>query len=98
MEILAAYAGAAGAPSGMIRQILKAVTVDQALELMEEQEGLGEAVMAAVTEAAFFHLNKRAGEGMEIQAILFTNERGILGMTPGAKKLLEELRSGGKEV
>ena len=54
--------------------------------------------MAAVTEAVFFHLKKRAGEGMEVQAILFTNERGILGMTPGAKKLLEELRSGGKEV
>ena len=98
MEILAAYAGAAEAPAGMIRQILGSVTVDQALALLEEQEGLREAVMAAVTEAVFFHLKKRAGEGMEVQAILFTNERGILGMTPGAKKLLEELRSGGKEV
>ena len=92
MEILAAYSGALGAPPNLIRRILDAVTVDQALNLMEEADGLLPEVMEEVTRAAYRHLKKRAGEELEAEAILFTNERGILGKTPGADRLLARIR------
>lgn len=92
MEILAAYSGALGAPPNLIRRILDAVTVDQALNLMEEADGLLPEVMEEVTLAAYRHLKKRAGEELEAEAILFTNERGILGKTPGADRLLARIR------
>ena len=38
-------------------------------------------------------LKKRAGEGLLIEGILFTNERGILGTTPGAIALVGKMAS-----
>ena len=103
MEILAAYSGALGAPPELIRRILEAVTVDQAMDLMEERPGLLPGVMEEVTRAASRHLKRRAGEEMEAEAILFTNERGVLGRTPGADRLLariqqREMLQAGKEI
>ena len=103
MEILAAYSGALGEPPELIRRILEAVTVDQAMDLMEERPGLLPGVMEEVTRAASRHLKRRAGEEMEAEAILFTNERGVLGRTPGADRLLariqqREMLQAGKEI
>ena len=35
-----------------------------------------------------------AGDGLGAEAIVFTNERGILGMTPGAGGMLARLKQG----
>lgn len=92
MEILAAYSGALGASPRLIRGILEAVTVDQALDLMEEIPGLLPGVMEEVIRAVYRHLKRRAGEEMEAEAILFTNERGVLGKTPGAALMLSRIQ------
>ena len=70
---------------------------------MEERPGLLLGVMEEVTRAASRHLKRRAGEEMEAEAILFTNERGVLGRTPGADRLLariqqREMLQAGKEI
>lgn len=93
MEVLGAWGGALGASSERICRILEAVTVEQALFILDETPGLLEAVMSRVMERVEFHLKKRAGERLQAECIIFTNERGILGMTSGAEALLKEFET-----
>lgn len=91
METLAAWGGARGAGPELIREILESVTVDQGLKLLETVPGLREKVMEQVVRRAWEHLTLRAGESMKVECILFTNERGILGMSPGAMDMLKRI-------
>ena len=91
METLAAWGGACGAGPELIREILESVTVDQGLKLLETVPGLREKVMEQVVRRAWEHLTLRAGESMKVECILFTNERGILGMSPGAMDMLKRI-------
>lgn len=94
MECLAAYGAACGASREMAGRILKCITVDEALGILEESAGLREAVMEMAMERIDGHLKRRAGAGLRIEAVLFTNDRGILGVTPAAVKMIERLRWG----
>lgn len=93
MEVLAAWGAALGASREQVIKILEAVTVDQGLLILEQQTGLREAVMEQVMKRAWEHLKKRAGEKLKIECIMFTNERGILGETPGARVCLERFQN-----
>lgn len=88
MEVLAAWAGAWGAGAEIVKQILEAITVDQALSILE-QTRLTRQVMEKIIERIEFHLKKRAGNTLKAEAILFTNQKGVLGMTKGAEALLK---------
>lgn len=92
MEILAAYGAACGADRGLVNQLLEAITVDEGLRLLETEEGLREQVMKRVIERIFEHLKHRAAGKLEIQALVFTNERGILGMTQKTEEMLDYFR------
>ncbi len=92
LECLAAWAGASGAGAERVNRILSAVTADEALLILEEQEGLRDAVMEKIMGQIARHLARRAGEDLAIEAVLFTNERGLLGMTSGAGEMIKELR------
>ena len=37
------------------------------------------------------HLKHRAGDGLEIECMVYSNDIGLLGVTPGAEALLKEL-------
>ncbi len=93
MECLAAYGAACGASREMVCKILSCVTVDEALGILEEAEGLRDAVMEMAMDRIYACLRKRAGEGLLIEGILFTNDRGILGTTPGAIALVGKMAS-----
>lgn len=88
MEILAAYGAACGAEQELSKQILEAVTVDEGLRLLESREGLREQVMVRIMERLEFHLKRRSGHRLRAEAVVFTNERGILGRTSGAEEML----------
>ena len=88
MEILAAHGAACGAKRELVEQILEAVTVDEGLRLLETEDGLREQVMKRVMGRLEQHMKRRAGERLRAEAIVFTNERGILGATTGADDLL----------
>lgn len=92
MEVLAAYAGAWGCKKELVRRLLSSVTVEDALRQMDAVEGLLEGVMRQVTEAVDRHLKGRAGGRIAIETVIFTNERGILGMSCGATGMLKKLR------
>lgn len=93
MEVLAAYATVCGADRDCVEKILEAITVDSALELLEAQEGLRERVMERVMKQVKRHLDARAGKSLHVECIIFTNERGILGKTQGADRLLAKFTS-----
>ena len=95
MEILAAHGAACGAGPELVEQILESITVDQALEYMEQVPGLGQAVMDRVIRRMDGCLRRRAGKARKIEAVVFTNARGILGRTKGADGLIEKIKAGG---
>ncbi|ABX41749.1 cobalt-precorrin-5B (C(1))-methyltransferase CbiD [Lachnoclostridium phytofermentans] len=92
MEILAANAVLAGASIHTLEEILKCVTTDEALAILE-LSGITEKTMEHVVEKIKHYLNRRAYESMEIGAIIFSNEYGILGQTENAKELLRCLEN-----
>ena len=86
-ETLTAHAALAGADGPLLRALFNAPTTDAGVELLQEA-GLLEPVMASIGEALDGQLKRRAGEGLVIEALFFSNQYGILGRTPGAEKLL----------
>lgn len=90
MEIMAAYAAAAGLRPERVEEILGCVACDDALRVLRE-EGLHEAALARLTERVEFHLKVKAGGDMEIGAILFSKVYGELGRTADADALLRRI-------
>ncbi len=91
MECLAAYGAACGAPREMVCRILSCATVEEAFGILEEAEGLFEAVMEVAMDRIHCHLKRRAKNQILIEAILFTNDRGIVGTTPGAVAMMGKM-------
>ncbi len=90
MEVLAAYSAACGAEKELIKELLEAVSVDEALRLLDVW-GLREKVMERVMERIAYHLRKRAAGRLKAEALVFTNTVGLLGETSGARALLKTL-------
>ena len=91
-EALCTHAALCGGDTALVRAMFEAVTTDAALEFLEEA-GLREPVMASLTAALQENLRHRAGE-LNVQAVVFSNRFGVLGMTPGAQELLARHRRG----
>jgi cobalt-precorrin-5B (C1)-methyltransferase len=94
LESLAAHAALSGASRETAGQIMGSVTTDAALDILKK-EGLLEPVMDSVTAAIGFHLRRRGGVQMQVEAIVFSNRLGLLGMTEGAEQLLRYHRKEG---
>ena len=86
-ETLTAHAALAGADRALLRALFDSPTTDAGVELLK-QAGLLGPVMASIGEALDGQLKRRAGEGLAIEALFFSNQYGILGKTPGAERLL----------
>lgn len=86
-ETLTAHAALAGADRALLRALFDSPTTDAGVELLK-QAGLLGPVMASIGEALDGQLKRRAGEGLTIEALFFSNHYGILGKTPGAERLL----------
>ena len=93
MEVLAAYAAAEGASAECVQAILSCITTTEALDLLKEK-GILSGVMERVMERIEFHLCHRAGGSLQVEAIVFSTEDGILGKTKRAEALLKEIRAG----
>ena len=92
MEILAAYAGAAGATPERLGELLECAACDDALRILREA-GVYRETLERVTRRAAFHLSARAGEDLEVGTVLFAKVYGILGRTENAEALLNCIRS-----
>lgn len=89
MEILAAHAGAAGAAKETVEQILDCVACDDVLRILRDM-GFCEDTMNRVIDRVRFHLQHRSDE-IEIGALTFSKEYGILGKTGNVDELLTKI-------
>lgn len=94
-EILGAHAGACGASARTIQAIFRAVTVDQALDILDQEEGkeMRDRILEGIVRRMEYYLKHRAGEGLAIEAVVFTCQKGLLGMTSGAQRMIDQLRA-----
>ena len=97
MEILAAHAAMAGGSRELISQLMECITTTAALELLEK-EGILKEVMSTAMIKIEEHLKHRAGDGLEIGAVMFSKEMGILGKTSDADRLTQQIQSRKKNV
>ena len=93
MEILAAHAGAFGAAAEQIREILSCVACDEVLRILGETH-CREKTLQSVTDRVQFHLSHRAGEGLEVGAVLFSKKYGLLGQSTNARDLIRKITEG----
>ena len=91
MEILAAHAGAAGAPPERLGALLECAACDDAGS--NSYGHPSEETLERLTRRAAFHLSARAGEDLEVGTVLFSKVYGILGRTENAEALLNCIRS-----
>ena len=89
MEVLAVHAALEGADSHTVRSVMDCVNTSEALRVLKEC-GLLEKVMESVMERIEFYLTNRAGEALDIAAVVFSNEEGVLGKTSKADSLFEQ--------
>ena len=95
LETLAAHAGACGAKTALIADVLAAATTDAALDLLAS-DGLLEKTMSSMMGRLEQRLDERAGKALQIEALVFSNAHGILGLTSGAQQLIERHRADAK--
>lgn len=90
MEIIAAHAGACGAPAELIGRILSCVACDEAVRLLREESAeLAENTLRSVAERVSFHLNARSQDSPHIEMLFFSKEYGLLGMSPKAMEYVD---------
>ena len=86
-ETLTAHAALAGGSPELLRALFRSPTTDAGVELLKDA-GLLEQVMASIGAALEEQLRHRAGPELEIQAVFFSNQYGLLAKTSGADRLL----------
>lgn len=95
MELLAAGVIRAGGSMDTLRGILNCRVTEEALGIIQaESPALLRKSMESVMDRILYYLRKRAGEGLPVECILYSNEFGLLAASPGAMDMLEELRKG----
>ncbi len=93
MELLVAALLRAGGAAELARRILDCAVTEEALrQIQAASPELFRRTMDAVMERIGYYLRKRAGEGMQVECILYSMEQGLLGESPGAVTLLREIR------
>lgn len=88
MQCLAAYCAACGTSAEMVRSILSCITVEEALELMEQETGLREQASALIMERIAKVLHQRTGGKLRTEVVIFTNQWETFGKTSGADALI----------
>ena len=91
-ELFTAHAAVCGAPPALCCALMKAVTADACLALLEEA-GLKEKVLESLLTAIQTHLDRRAAGRLRVGAVLFSNRYGGLGATAEAASILKEWTS-----
>ena len=91
MELMAAAAIKAGADARLCRQILECVTTEDAIARFDNKELLKQ-TMRKIMEQIMLYLNKRAGDRLQVECIMYSNEYGELAKSEGAEAFLQEVK------
>lgn len=90
MELIAVHAALCGADTDTVRMLVDCVTTDEGIALLNRW-GLLEPVIESLMRKIHFHIKRRVGAGIWIEALMFSNFRGRLGATGGFDALLDIL-------
>ena len=91
-ELFCAHAAVAGASTALCRRLLDAATTDACIPLLDA-EGLRDPVLSSLTTAVQTHLERRAAGAFAVGALLFSNQYGLLGLSPQARTLIDQWRN-----
>ena len=84
-EVFASHAGMAGANQNCICQLMEAPTADQCLAILEDA-GLREPVLDSIFKQILYHTRRRA-DGVQVEAVVFSNQSGALAYSEEAGRL-----------
>lgn len=90
MELMAAAGIRAGLEAEILSEVLDAVSVDAAYEIIKKT-GKEKSVMSHVMKKMDYHLKKRANGRFQIECITFSNAFGKMGETDGADEMLRRI-------
>jgi cobalt-precorrin-5B (C1)-methyltransferase len=85
-EVVAAYAGAAGADASIVNRILHANTTEEAITLLK-QAGLSEEVFNRIAERVNQRVSERVQQKIKISVILVSLDGEVLGRDANARSL-----------
>lgn len=88
MDVLVTCGVLAGADVEILRKIPECVTVDAALEILQNAEML-ERVSEILMQKTEYYLNAKVKNTVKIGALMFSNKFGIIGQTSSAEELIE---------
>lgn len=88
MELICAHAAVQGAGRELCGRIMGAATTDACIALLDEA-GLRKPVLESLLAAIQRHLERRAG-AMQVGAVVFSNEYGLLSRTAPAGEILRQ--------
>lgn len=95
-ELFCAHGAVCGASTALCRALMECATTDACVTLLREN-GLLEPVMDSLMAELQRQLERRASDGCQTGALVFSKEQGQLGVTPPAKAILTAWRQMGKE-
>ena len=93
MEILTALAAGYGVSPAGAREMLECVSCDDAIRVMQT-EGVFEQTMEGLIGRIHRMLSLRAGETVEIGAVMFSKIYGSLGQTNNTQRLIKRIKEG----
>ena len=96
MEVMGVHAALCGANRELLAKLMDCITTDDALDVLE-QAGLLEETLSSILRKIDFHLKARSRGDYQVEAVIFSNKRGLLGMTAGAEGMLREFLAEGME-
>ena len=88
-EVFCAHAALCGAAREVCAALMDAATTDACLDILDGAN-LRTPVLKSILAAIQLHLDRRAGGGFRVGAVLFSNQHGPLGETETAKELMTE--------
>lgn len=91
MELLAAAGLKGGCSKECALEILGNAVTEEGIRLLQEEKVL-EPSMAYVMERIHFFLQKRAAGRLQVECMMYANQYGLLGQTPEAEKMLQDIR------
>lgn len=93
LEILSAMAAADGLPPKRVAEMLECVSCDDGLRILAE-ENLLEQTMQRLMNRICFHLQYRAGDGLEMGCAMFSKEYGLLAKSENLDRLMKSILEG----
>lgn len=90
MEILSAHTGLLGGNKNILKQIMESNTTEEGVEVLQNQKQIDcKIVFNEIVEAVKSKCEKRVYNKIEIEVVMFSQKKGILGMTKKAGERMD---------